>query len=358
MQSATDLGRDLMDEEAPEENWQVQFSDGDTRTLTLEKLDDFYRLGIIDDATLVWQQGMEGWETLGSVLGVEPEAPAQSAIAASPAMVPQAYPQGGPPPLGSAPPPRRTSGPQSATVAREPALPEPGAPVSGINSRPAAGAPYSTASSQSGVQARTQVSAPPRAEFVVAQTDSAWPPVSKPAAPVVASAPPGSVPVVSSALPASLAPAAFTLPPAPLPSGPSMGRGSVALLVGVALVFGGVALFRNDALDQSLLGGPAFGTPRAVDELVKEYRDAYQTVEVPDHLLRQSTGREDEASDDAGASVKNESISKRRSRRPTGGVSAGVSSRSSSSMNDPLKQSGAKRKARANDEYDPLNSNL
>src|SRR5690606_36813752 len=48
---------------------------------SLEQLVDFYRLGVIEDTTLVWQPTMDGWLPLSKVAGIEPE-PAQHAAAA------------------------------------------------------------------------------------------------------------------------------------------------------------------------------------------------------------------------------------------------------------------------------------
>jgi hypothetical protein len=62
------------DEPAPqEEEWQVRMGPGDVRRVTLEQLDDFYRLGVVDGQTLVWQAGMASWAKLADLIGEEPE---------------------------------------------------------------------------------------------------------------------------------------------------------------------------------------------------------------------------------------------------------------------------------------------
>ena len=57
----------------PEDQWQVAMGPGDVRTISLDQLDDFYRLGVIDGQTFVWQQGMPGWVQLSTLIGEEPD---------------------------------------------------------------------------------------------------------------------------------------------------------------------------------------------------------------------------------------------------------------------------------------------
>lgn len=47
--------------------WQVQLSADDVQALTREKIDELYRLGIVDDATRVRRPGMIDWLPFGSV---------------------------------------------------------------------------------------------------------------------------------------------------------------------------------------------------------------------------------------------------------------------------------------------------
>jgi hypothetical protein len=56
-----------------EHQWQVAMGPGDVRTVSLDQLDDFYRLGVVDGQTFVWQQGMAGWAQLSTLIGEEPD---------------------------------------------------------------------------------------------------------------------------------------------------------------------------------------------------------------------------------------------------------------------------------------------
>jgi GYF domain 2 len=79
------------------EVFHVIMGPNDTRQLSLEQIDDFFRLGVIDEQTLIWSEGMAGWETLGAAagLGSSPEAATRAAppprrAAQAPAQVPPA----------------------------------------------------------------------------------------------------------------------------------------------------------------------------------------------------------------------------------------------------------------------------
>ena len=63
------------EEQAAEDFWYAQMGPGDVRTLTLEQLDDFFRLDIVNEQTPLWQPGMSHWLPLGTVAGIEPPAP-------------------------------------------------------------------------------------------------------------------------------------------------------------------------------------------------------------------------------------------------------------------------------------------
>ncbi len=49
----------------------VLFAADDVRKLTLDQLDDAYRLSVIDESTLLWQDGFDGWKSLAEVAGLE-----------------------------------------------------------------------------------------------------------------------------------------------------------------------------------------------------------------------------------------------------------------------------------------------
>ncbi len=57
------------------------------RTLTLEQLDDLFRLEVISEQTPLWQPGMSHWLPLGTVAGIEPPAP-KPVVRAAPAPTP------------------------------------------------------------------------------------------------------------------------------------------------------------------------------------------------------------------------------------------------------------------------------
>jgi hypothetical protein len=66
-----------------EESWFVAFGPNDVRTLSLDQLDDAYRLDVINDETLVCSTTMNKWVPLGVVVGSD----AAAAPAAQPLLV-------------------------------------------------------------------------------------------------------------------------------------------------------------------------------------------------------------------------------------------------------------------------------
>ncbi len=55
-----------------DELWEVALSAGEQKTMTLDQLDDAYRLGIIDESTMVREMGTPDWQPLYIVAGLEP----------------------------------------------------------------------------------------------------------------------------------------------------------------------------------------------------------------------------------------------------------------------------------------------
>ncbi len=106
------------EKEAPEALWHVLLGPGDSRQLTLEQLDDLYRLDIVTVNTLVWQEGMTQCLPLGVVAGIE-----QPSARPAPASRPV--------PVTSAPPPSRAvSAPRPRPAASVvPAVPPSAPPV-------------------------------------------------------------------------------------------------------------------------------------------------------------------------------------------------------------------------------------
>jgi hypothetical protein len=71
-----------VDEEA--ELWFVLLADDEVKRMTLEQLDDAYRLDIVDAKTRVWRPGMREWDTLGKVADLGRLTPTPRPLHASP----------------------------------------------------------------------------------------------------------------------------------------------------------------------------------------------------------------------------------------------------------------------------------
>ncbi len=67
-----------------EDTYYVSFGTDDVRRVSLEQLDDFYRMDIIDESTLVWQPGFAEWVPLSVLIGEAEVAPPVS-VAPAPA---------------------------------------------------------------------------------------------------------------------------------------------------------------------------------------------------------------------------------------------------------------------------------
>ena len=235
-----------------DDRWHVRMAPGEVKVLTLEQIDDLFRLEMIDGDTLVRQDGTENWQPLRVVAGLDDEA----SVAVGSALPPPP-PAPLPPPAQSAPAPLSPPS-EAAPFVHSPSFlpPPPSAPVR---------------------------SAPPPAPLpsVAPPVVKPAPPLLTPAPPVVKPAPPVlrlEPPVVTSFAPLAL------MSPVP-PSRPSRVE---SLLIGLAALLGLlVALQRNGALAalcasagqgaaygklEAAWGGPGFGTPRAVDALVSKTR--------------------------------------------------------------------------------------
>src|SRR6188768_3546365 len=66
---------------ADTDKWHVQIAQDEVKVLSLEQLDDLYRLSIVDSETQVWQTGMTEWQPLRVIAGLdeEPAPPARRA---------------------------------------------------------------------------------------------------------------------------------------------------------------------------------------------------------------------------------------------------------------------------------------
>lgn len=84
------VGEELSDE--PEDTWYVQIAPGQVKSVTLEQLDDYYRYDVINEQTLLWKSGMSQWLPLATVAGIAPvaTAPARAASVVSIAAAPPA----------------------------------------------------------------------------------------------------------------------------------------------------------------------------------------------------------------------------------------------------------------------------
>jgi hypothetical protein len=207
--SATVSGQPVPADEA----WHVAVAPDDVKVVSLEQLDDMFRLSLVDSETKVWQPGMSEWVSLGVIAGLE-QAP--------PPPPKRSHPK--PPSPRSAPPP-----PQRRAAAAAPFYAEPLAPAS-----------YAT---------------------TLAPVRYALPPV------------PSVAPI------ASVRPLVVSHNPYPMPR---QGGGFGRFIVWLSLIAGvGVTLYRNDVLRtaahaihqdglyaqlEQRLGGPAFGTLRAVEQ--------------------------------------------------------------------------------------------
>lgn len=212
---------------AENDKWHVALAPDEVKIVSLEQLDDLFRLSIVDAETKVWQAGMREWQPLRIIAGIEDE------------------PE--PPPA-----PRRTH-------------PRPPSP------RPVPPAPR------------------PVALAAVPQVPASHYPAPASHYPAPASFYPATVSAVPAPAATSFA-APITMQPQsvrPLvvsyaPAGRQRGGGFGRFLVGLAVLAGvGISLYRNDVLRdaahsvhqdalyarlEGALGGPAFGTLRAGEQ--------------------------------------------------------------------------------------------
>ena len=54
-----------------DEKWHVALAPGEVKVVSLEQLDDLYRLSIVDSETKVWQTGMSEWQPLRVIAGLD-----------------------------------------------------------------------------------------------------------------------------------------------------------------------------------------------------------------------------------------------------------------------------------------------
>src|SRR5262249_14192587 len=71
-----------------EEVWHVAIAWDDIKTMTLDQLDDAFRLDVIAADTPVWKEGMSGWQPLSVVAGMDDDDEAEEATVMRPAPIP------------------------------------------------------------------------------------------------------------------------------------------------------------------------------------------------------------------------------------------------------------------------------
>jgi hypothetical protein len=248
-----------------EDRWHVRFAPGEVKLLTLEQIDDLFRLDMIDEDTLLRQDGTEQWLPLRVVAGLDEEEAAPAPVARSAPPPPSSRSAPPPPSSRSAPPPpvRSAPPPPPAPPPVRSAPPPPPAPLPAPASERA---PFSPSPSFI-PPAPVARSAPPSPSYTPAPPSYRPPPPSVPA-------PSFAPPAISLAAPVSIAP--------PL-SPPRASRAEPLLIALVAVLGLLVTLHRNGVLAslfasagqatayerlEAALGGPGFGTPRALDALV------------------------------------------------------------------------------------------
>lgn len=245
-----------------DEIWYVAVAPDDVKRMTVEQLDDAFRLDIVDAGTHVWQPGMSAWQTLGTMAGLEaPETTPTSGRALH--VVASAAQRPAPPPPSVSPP---ASVARPVPVAARPAplaqtMPLAAPSVPHDRSRGAAPVVVPLPGARGGVGATVstvRMDASPLAITPIAQAPSAV--IRAAAAPVVR-------PMVSE-----------VATPAPV----RLGRFGATVLTVAALAGILSTLYRNDILrDQARglglqgayaaieeqLGVPGFGTPRSIEQL-------------------------------------------------------------------------------------------
>lgn len=244
---------------AADDKWHVEVEPNDVKVVTLEQLDDLFRLSIVDSETKVWQAGMADWQPLRVIAGLDeaPPSPAPQPRRTPPKPPSRAPSRPAPPAPRQVSPPVRSVAPMSRTMPLPPSAPL----------------------AQPAPLARTVVPAPgthrPPASFYpepILAAATTYPPAVAYAAPL-AFAP--TAPAMNSVRP-------LVVSRAPMGAQRQGGGGFGRFLVGVALLSGvGITAYRNDYLREgahaahqdalyarleTALGGPAFGTLRALEQ--------------------------------------------------------------------------------------------
>lgn len=251
--------------EAAEDLWHVRLPHNEVKQLSLEQLDDLFRLDVISADTQVWQPGMDEWLPLSVVAGLGDDEPETMSI-----------------PVSEPPPPTTVKRPMTTT---QQGWPPPAAPASSWPppATPAASWPP-PASRSAAVTTRPPPPPSARSNAPLSSAMSSWPPAA------AWSDPPARVAVSGLAPTMAAGSTPFSAPFAP-PLGvyedtaPRVRRGGSGgwVVVLSVLVGAAVSLYRNDVVHaaansmgqsasflklETALGGPGFGTPRAVEQMM------------------------------------------------------------------------------------------
>jgi hypothetical protein len=339
---------------ADDELWHVRVSEHDIKTLTLEQIDDLYRLDVIDADTQLWQDGMDEWLPLRVVAGLDEEEHVNVSVPPSVPAPKLGNTMSSWPPAVAAAPSAQSSWPPPVARSVAPAAP---------SSRPL---PPSS------------IPAPPSARgAALAATVPSFPPsVSgsvRPSAPASGSPglfSPSYAPSSSSFRPPPVAPPVkYARPTNPMP---------IVFAVVVGLV---ITLYRNDVIHagartigqegayfklEEALGGPGFGTPRAVADMAKA-ADALPDLTVPAPTSTAKSVLSEEDSSSSSTATKSTSTSRPEPKKtapapqpqpqPQVRPAAVVTRPEQEAPNPIFKQPKGAKKAKGN-EFDPLNPNL
>lgn len=254
--------------EAAEDLWHVRMGPTDVKKLTLEQLDDLFRLDVISADTQVWQPGMDEWLPLSVVAGLGDDEP--EAISIQVSSPPAALPRH----TSTAWPPIATQA-QAAQSSWPPAVSRSGVPPAG---------------SRSGVPPAVSTRPPPpsaRSNPPFSDAMNSWPPAAAWSDP-----PPRAAVSPYAATAAAYAPLASLEDTAPRARVGGSGGWVIVLSVLVGLT---ITMYRNAVVHaaassmgqgasylklEAALGGPGFGTPRAIDTMTARTRAPESTVSV------------------------------------------------------------------------------
>jgi hypothetical protein len=376
---------------ADDELWHVRISADEVKELTLEQIDDLYRLDVIDADTQLWQDGMDEWLPLRVVAGLDEPEVVNVSIPPTVPPARMATTNASWPPVPAAPQSFRPAPPSRPPISNPP--PAPGAPQSFRPAPPSARPPVSNPPPRSLDSSRPPISNPPPRSL-----DSVRPPISNP--------PPGSRrPAISNPPPAALADTvaspfglspSYAPPPvsggfrpemlSPLPHvyAKPMNPMPIVLAAFVGLV---VTLYRNDVLHagartvgqegaylklESALGGPGFGTPRFVEPMAKAAAALPDIAPLPVPTSTPKVDSSSSGSSDSPSSTSTQATTLAKamptaapeprrvtpaSDRPTPTRAAPTRPVAAEAVNPVFKQPKGAKKAKGN-EFDPLNGNL